>query len=86
MSSWHEDDGGTVDRTHWDARDRDWEPGKVQYDWHLEDGVWYVNTCRYRILEIYYDALDLDLPAYEESVTETNLLSILLSDVVRRYI
>jgi hypothetical protein len=29
MSDWQQYDGGPLDGTQWDARDRDWEPGRV---------------------------------------------------------
>jgi hypothetical protein len=82
MSDWQQYDGGPLDGTHWDARDRDWEPGRVQYEWHMEDEAWWVNTSKYRLIEVYYDAVDLELPPYVEPVEETTFLSSLPADVV----
>jgi hypothetical protein len=58
----------------------------VHYDWQCEDGVWYVNTSRYRVLEIYYDAKDSELPDYIDPVEESIFLSQLPRDVVEQRI
>jgi hypothetical protein len=82
MSKWQQHDGRCLRGTHWDAGDREWEPRRVQYEWHLDDDVWRVNTSRFRVLEIYYDAQDSDLPEYVDPVVETTFLSRLPADVV----
>jgi hypothetical protein len=48
----------------------------------MEDEVWRVNTSRYQLIEVYYDAVDLELPLYVEPVEETTFLSGLPADVV----
>ena len=84
LSEWQYTGGGSYHGTSWDPREKDWELGGVQYEWFIsEDGTWMHNPCRFRVVEIYYDASDNDLPQYEESHMETCFLTALPEDIVR---
>lgn len=85
MSEWCEL-GETLEGTPWDPRDRDWSPGRVHFEFQYIDGVWCINSNRYRVVELFYDAEDIDLPQFVEPVEETTLLSILSQDVVQHHI
>ena len=83
LSEWYYHDGGSYHGTPWDPRDKDWEPGRVEYEWCMsEDGTWVQNSTRYRVVELFYDASDNDLPLYEEPHVETTFLTTLPHDVV----
>jgi hypothetical protein len=86
MSEWQMHNGGNLEGSHWDGRDREWEPERVQYEWRLEDDVWHVNTSRFKVIKIYYDAEDSELPKYVDPVEETSFPSQLPPDIVRQRI
>ena len=44
--------------------------------------MWVVDYSRYRVVELYYDALDKELPPYMEPQEERTFLSALPRDVV----
>jgi hypothetical protein len=87
LSEWQYHDGGSYLGTPWDPREKDWEPGGVQYDWCMtEEDTWVQNSSRFRIVEIYYDASDRDLPVYEEPYVETKFLTVLPDEIVQSHI
>lgn len=87
LTEWQYYEGGSYHGTPWDPQDKDWEPGGVEYDWCMtEDGTWVQNSSRFRVVEIFYDASDNDLPLYEEPHVETTFLTFLPDDIVRSQI
>jgi hypothetical protein len=58
----------------------------VQYDSGCLNEVWRIQTPRYRVLEIYYDPEESQLPELVESLEESMLLSSLSHEVVDTYI
>jgi hypothetical protein len=83
LSEWQVLNGESYHGTPWDPQDRDWQPGGVEYDWGLtEDGMWVLQSSSYRVVEIYYNVEDKDLPQYVDPHVETSFLSALPDSVV----